>query len=75
MEEVYPVMGIRTTDEVLNDHLRLRLEGDLEDDMARNYAADVVLLTGCGVFRGHDGVRASADSVQAARVQCAAQNG
>lgn len=51
----------RTTSDVFDDHLRLRNEGDLETDLTRNYSPDVVLLTGIGVFRGHDGVRASAD--------------
>lgn len=35
----------RRTHEVFDDHLRLRLEGRLEGDLARNYAEDVVLLT------------------------------
>lgn len=50
----------RTTQQVLDDHLRLRREGDLEADLARNYSRDCVLLTGYGVFHGHDGVRESA---------------
>ncbi len=52
----------RSTQDVLEDHLRLRLQGvaKIEEDIARNYADDVVLLTGCGVFRGHEGVRRSA---------------
>ncbi len=29
----------------------------MDDDLARNYAEDVVVLTGRGIFRGHDGVR------------------
>ena len=32
----------------------------MEEDIARNYADGVVLLTGFGTFRGHDGVRRSA---------------
>ena len=47
----------RTTREVLDDHLRLADEGALEEDLARNVAPGVVVLTGRGVFRGHDGVR------------------
>src|SRR3712207_1776543 len=53
-------MTVRSAAEVFDDHLRLRQEADLENDLARNYAEDVVLLTGFGVFRGHDGVRAAA---------------
>jgi hypothetical protein len=31
----------------------------VDGDIARDYAEDVVLLTGLGTFRGHDGVRRS----------------
>ena len=48
----------RTPRAVLESHLALRQEGDLEGDLATNYAEDVVLLSwGEGVHRGHDGVR------------------
>jgi hypothetical protein len=50
----------RSARQVLEDHLRRRCERDVEEDIARNYAEDVVLLTGFGVFRGHAGVRRSA---------------
>ncbi|UJP09238.1 nuclear transport factor 2 family protein [Microbacterium sp. KUDC0406] len=50
---------MRTTTEVVHDHLMRRLEGDLDADL-RNYASDIVLLTGSGVYRGHEGVRACA---------------
>lgn len=47
----------RTTHEVFEDHLRLAQERAFEEDIARNFAADCVVLTGRGTFRGHDGVR------------------
>ena len=47
----------RTTQEVLDDHLRLATEGDLDADIERNCAADIVVLTGRGIFEGDDGVR------------------
>jgi len=50
----------RSTREVFEDHLRLRLEGDLEKDLRRNYAEDVVLLTVNSNATGHDALRASA---------------
>ena len=50
-------LAARTTQEVYEDHLRLADENDIEGDLARNVAEDVVVLTGRGVFRGHDGVR------------------
>lgn len=46
----------RTPAAVLEDHLRQSREGTLNRDLARNYAEDVVLLTGRGVFHGHGGV-------------------
>ncbi|WP_435769528.1 nuclear transport factor 2 family protein [Nocardioides sp. SYSU DS0651] len=51
----------RSTEEVLESHLRRRQAGDLEGDLATNYADDVILLSAEGVHRGHDGVRALAD--------------
>ena len=50
-------LSARTTREVLDDHLRLADEGAVEEDLARNVAEDCLMLTGRGVFRGHDGVR------------------
>jgi len=49
----------RTTTEVIQDHLTCRLHGDAESDL-RNYAEDVVLLTGSGRYNGHEGLRAAA---------------
>lgn len=49
---------MRGTREVLEAHLALRAAGDLERDLAENYAADVLLLSwGEGVQHGIDGVR------------------
>lgn len=47
----------RSAKEVLQDHLRESKHGSIDDDLPRNYAEDVVILTGRGVFRGHDGMR------------------
>lgn len=55
----------RTTTEVLEDHLNRRLSGDVEADIATNYAEDIIILSGQGVFHGHEGVRASADRLAA----------
>lgn len=52
-----PEPGERSAAEVLEDHLRCRAEGDVEGDLARNYAANVVVFTARGRFDGHDGVR------------------
>lgn len=47
----------RSTQDVFDDHLRLRRQHQVDEDIARNYAPDVILLTLDGVFHGHDGVR------------------
>jgi hypothetical protein len=47
----------RSTREVFEDHLCCRSARAVEEDLARNYAEDVVLLTGFGLYRGHEGVR------------------
>lgn len=49
---------MRTAREVLESHLELRQEGDLEKDLATNYHDHVVMLSwGEGVHRGKDAVR------------------
>jgi hypothetical protein len=48
---------MRTTREVFEDHLQLAKDGDLETDLARNYAEDVVVFMPEGIYRGHEGVR------------------
>jgi hypothetical protein len=52
-----PDTAQRGTTAVIEDHLRLRREGDLEEDIRRNYRADVVILTPSRTYHGHDGVR------------------
>lgn len=47
----------RSAREVLDDHLWQSKYGTLEESLKRNFAEDVVILTGHGVFRGHDGMR------------------
>jgi ribosomal protein S13 len=46
----------RSTREVLDDHLRLAQEWDLEADLERNFSENIVLLTSFGVYRGIEGV-------------------
>jgi hypothetical protein len=50
----------RTTTEVIQDHLMKRLNGDLEEDIAENFAEDVIILSSFGTFHGHQGVEDSA---------------
>lgn len=53
----------RDTRSVLDDHLACRETGDLDGDLERNYADDVVVITPAGVHRGHDGVRSAAEKL------------
>ena len=48
---------MRTTREVLDDHLELAKRGELEDDLQRNYAPDVVVFMADGIYHGLDDVR------------------
>ncbi|MFZ6052036.1 nuclear transport factor 2-like protein [Halocola ammonii] len=50
----------RTPQQVFEDHLKLANEGKVEEDIKRNCAEDIVLLTNWGTFRGHSGVREAA---------------
>lgn len=56
-----PRNDIRSSEKVLESHLKYRKDGDLEGDLKENYAEDVVLLSHEGVHHGHDGVRYLAD--------------
>jgi len=50
----------RNTEAVFRDHLELRLAGKVEEDVRRNYAEDIVLISAHGIFHGHEGVLACA---------------
>lgn len=50
----------RSAEEVLEDHIKLRLEGKLEEDLRRNYSEDVILLAVNSNAQGHDVIRMSA---------------
>jgi hypothetical protein len=53
-------MDTRSTRAVLESHLELRRGHDLETDLGRNYAPDVVVLSAEGVNHGHDALRMTA---------------
>jgi hypothetical protein len=48
---------MRTAKEVLEDHLNLSKHGTIEEDLKRNYAEDVLLLTTHGIYKGHEGLK------------------
>lgn len=47
----------RSVRAVIVDHLERRARGDIEGDIIHNYAADVLVLSPCGGWRGADAVR------------------
>lgn len=49
---------IRSTREVLEDHMSLSKAGKIEEDIARNYHPDCLLLLKEQFFLGHKGLRA-----------------
>lgn len=54
-------LACRSSREVIEDHIRLQISGRIEEDLQRNYAQDVVLLTAGGrPLRGHEAVRDAA---------------
>lgn len=50
----------RSSLEVFKEHLKLAQEGKLEEDLKRNTAEEIVLLTNYGIFQGHEGVKEAA---------------
>lgn len=48
---------MRTTKEVLEDHLEKSKEGNVGEDLTRNYSEKVVMLTSFGTYRGHEGMK------------------
>jgi hypothetical protein len=51
----------RGAGEVFDDHLQQGVHGSVDEDLERNYAPDVVVLTGAGAHHGHDGLRELAE--------------
>ncbi len=47
----------RSPRDVFEDHLALSRVGSVETDLERNYAPDVVILTGFGTYYGRSGMR------------------
>ncbi|ODT25719.1 nuclear transport factor 2 family protein [Microbacterium sp. SCN 69-37] len=51
----------RSAGEVFDDHLQQGAHGSVDEDLERNYAPDVVVLTRAGARHGHDGIRELAE--------------
>ncbi|HLS02929.1 MAG TPA: nuclear transport factor 2 family protein [Beutenbergiaceae bacterium] len=46
--------------EIIYSHLAYRLRGETDQDITKNFAQDVVVLSSLGRFYGHEGVKESA---------------
>lgn len=57
-------LASRSTREVFDDHLDLAQQGRFDEDIARNFSEDRVVLTNRGAFRGHQGLRQLAEMLQ-----------
>ena len=55
---------MRSTREVVEDHLALRRKHTLGADVDRNYADGLLVLSKDGVFHGKDGIRETARILQ-----------
>jgi|SRR5690625_473577 len=49
----------RTPTEIIQSHLNKRLNGDLENDIKENFSENIIILSAYGIFKGHEGIRAS----------------
>lgn len=56
--------GGRSPREVIERHLWQVRHGTVDDDLAENYAENLILLTRWGAPRGHDGMRRFADNLR-----------
>lgn len=56
-------MPARSTSDIVADHVRLRCAGNLETDLARNYAADAVVLCQFGIVRGREQIHEAAERI------------
>lgn len=55
---------MRSTKDVLEDHLQRALSRDIDADISRNFAEDCVVLTCFGNFHGRDGARRAAELLE-----------
>lgn len=60
MKEKEENLSKREAREVFEEHLKLAREGKIEEELKRNNAEDIVLLTNYGTFQGHEGVKKAA---------------
>lgn len=56
MTDTVSALSRRSPAAVFEDHLQQSLTGTMEEDFVRNYAENLVLLTGYGLHRGHAGL-------------------
>jgi hypothetical protein len=62
--------GQRSAQEVLDDHLATSLTGSVGDELGRNYAPEVVIVSNWGVKGGHDGMPEMARLLRSQLLDC-----
>ena len=60
----------RSAQAVLDDHLNTSLNGTVDEDLERNFAPDVVIVSNWGVKHGHDGLREMAQLLRSQLPEC-----
>lgn len=55
---------MRTNKEVLEDHLDLSKKAAVEEDLKRNYAEDVLVLSTYGTYKGYKGMKELAQMLE-----------
>ena len=60
----------RIAQQVLDDHLAVSFNGTVEEDLERNYAEDVTVVSNWGVEHGHDGMRRMAELLRSQLPDC-----
>ncbi len=60
----------RVAQQVLDDHLAVSFNGTVEEDLERNYAEDVTVVSNWGVEHGHDGMRRMAELLRSQLPDC-----
>ncbi len=60
----------RNAQEVLDDHLNTSFNGTVDDDLERNYAPEVTVVSNWGVEHGHDGMRRMAQLLRSQLPEC-----
>ncbi len=48
---------MRTTKDVIENHLELSKNGSIEEDLKKNFSEDLIILSSHGIYNGHAGLK------------------